>query len=383
MEREAASVLSNFLVPKVAAPATAETRTEPAKVEPVTTIAEKEGENVVTVDDSGEVKTTPEKKEEVIAETDKPETAEVIDPYEKVAGDLIGETAKVAEWTPEAKELFKAQFGVDDPVAYKADLDKRLTEAELLKSEYDQIAPVVQAMNKLNPALQKAFALALEGKPTDAQEYLRSLPEAVVQGKAAKDVPKEKLVDMYFPGKLSDEDREALTDPDTDPDVKAAIKARVDHWAKAAGEIHDSKLEEIKNEQAAQKEAQKAQFEAYKQATATAISEARNSKLGALLDPAATEALQTGAFMKAFVEDDGVTPTKDAGTRYLWAVHGEKLMKAAETRGYKRGKMEGSLESTSRMPEVGAGKRAAGDTPKGPQTEDEQARNVLLGILKS
>ena len=383
MEKEAASVLSNFLVPKVAAPATAETRTEPAKVEPVTTIAEKEGENVVTVDDSGEVKTTPEKKEEVIAETDKPETAEVIDPYEKVAGDLIGETAKVAEWTPEAKELFKAQFGVDDPVAYKADLDKRLTEAELLKSEYDQIAPVVQAMNKLNPALQKAFALALEGKPTDAQEYLRSLPEAVVQGKAAKDVPKEKLVDMYFPGKLSDEDREALTDPDTDPDVKAAIKARVDHWAKAAGEIHDSKLEEIKNEQVAQKEAQKAQFEAYKQATATAISEARNSKLGALLDPAATEALQTGAFMKAFVEDDGVTPTKDAGTRYLWAVHGEKLMKAAETRGYKRGKMEGSLESTSRMPEVGAGKRAAGDTPKGPPTEEQQVNNLLLGILKS
>ena len=285
-------------------------------------------------------------------------------------------------WTPEATAAFKHDFGVEDPKAYKQSVEEKLTAAELLKAEYDKALPLVTALNSMPPAVQKAFALAMEGKVEEAQAFIRETPSGVLANKEAKDIPTRNLVDTHFPGKIKPEQWAMLDDPEADADMVEALKARVQLLHETAAEKHDKQREGIVQSRAQQEAAQKAAYDNYKQATASTISLAKSSPLGKLVDPGTVEQLTSGQFLSLFVQPDGVSPTPEAGTRYLWALHGEKLMQAAETRGYQRGKMEGSLETTSRQPGVPQPQRTNGDAPKN-QTEEDRVRQLLFGALRS
>lgn len=372
-------VLHGVLAPMTAAPAAPQPRTEAAPVEP----AKPESKAAAPEPNKPEAKpadVAPAADAKEVAAAVEDITPDTPDPYESVINAALPTDGAPATITPEIAAAFKSHFGTEDP----AEVQSRLTAAELLKTEYDQAVPTLTALNSMPPALQNAFALAMEGKIDEAQSFLQNLPGTVLSNKDAASIPKEKLIDAYFPGKLSEEDREALKDPDTDPDIKDAIKARMDHWHKAAKEMHESALTEQRTQQQKQAEGQKAAFENYKKATADSLTAAKQSPLGALVDPAVTNAITTGAYMKAFVQEDGVTPTKDAATRYLWAIHGEKLMKVADARGFKRGQMEGKLDATSRQPSVPASQRSAGDTPTNltpAQQEQAEVNKLLAGVF--
>ncbi len=307
------------------------------------------------------------------------EAAEEVDPYAGVLDNAFGEKTP-ATWTEEAKAAFKAEFGAEDPTAYRTDIETRLTAAELAKSELDKVSPVINAINSLSPAMQKAISMAIEGKEEEAQAFLRNTPGAILSNKEAKDLTDQELVEQRFPGKVKQSDWDALNDPETDPDVVDAIKTKVGHLREAAEILHNRDRDNIINSRAEEEQARAQQYEQFKQATAATISAAKSSPIGALLDNSVTEQISNGSFMDVFVDKNG-TPTKDAGTRYLWALHGEKLMKAAEARGLQRGREEGSLQATSRQPtSTASARRTPGDQPKTVTVED-QANNLLFHAL--
>lgn len=297
------------------------------------------------------------------------------DIYDSVLNDALPATPKT-EWTPEFKEAFKTRFGVEDP----AELESRLTQAELTKAELDKVNPIVAGLNALPPAMQKAYAMAMEGKVDEAQAFLRDVPDVVFSNKEASKIPDEKLVNTYFPGKIKPEQWAMLKDPEADQDMVDALKSRIEVLKDAAVDKHEAQRTDIIKTKEQQTAAQNAAYEQYKVATAQTISQAKSSPLGKLLDQGTIDQITSGQHLQKFVQQDGVTPTPEAATLLLYAVHGEKLMKAAETRGYNRGKMEATLDATSRQPGIPASQRAAGDAPV-TQTEGDRARQLLWGAL--
>lgn len=301
------------------------------------------------------------------------------DPYASVLDTAFGAPVTPTTWDDPAKAVFKATFGHEDPVAYKTDIEAKLEQANLLKTQYDQVAPVVEKLNGLPPALKQAFALIMANKYTEAQDYIRNTPDAILQNKEAKELSEQQLVDTYLPGKLTKEQWATLNDPEADEDVKDALRTRVDILKAAAADLHENQRTSIINSRQTEEVAQKQAFDNYQAGVAASLANAKNSTLKGLVDPGTTEAIQTGKFLSDFVEADGVTPTKDAVTRYLWSKHGPKLMEAAETRGYNRGKVEATLEATSRQPSTpSSARRNPGDTPVD-QDPHTMWKQILLG----
>lgn len=310
------------------------------------------------------------------------ETPAEVDPMAEIVAGMVPSTSPKIEATEDAKSYIKSVLGVDDLSAYKTDVETKLTAADMAKAEYEKAKPLIDGLNSLPPALQSAFSMAMQGKTAEAQEFLRTLPGAVFQNKPASEIPTKDLVEQHFPGKIKPEQWAALEDPETDEDIKDALKTRIDLLKEAASEKHDKQLSEIANQHKTQAEANAARYEKYQTAVAATITQAQSTSIGKLLDQGTKEKLADGSFLSAFVEEDGVTPTKDAATLYLLAVNGQRLIQAADASGYKRGKEEGMLATTQRQPSLPPGGRTAGDPPKNP-TADDRMNQILFTALTS
>lgn len=305
-----------------------------------------------------------------------------VDPMADVVAGMVPSATPKIEATEDAKSYIKSVLGVDDLSAYKTDMETKLTAADLAKAEYDKARPLIDGLNSLSPALQGAFAMAMQGKMAEAQEYLRSLPGAVFENKPSSEIPVKDLVEQYFPGKIKPEQWEALEDPEADEELKEVLTKRLEAYKEAAAEKHDKQLSDIANQHKTQAEADAARYEQYKTAVAATITQAQSTSIGKLLDQGTKEKLADGSFLSAFVEKDGVTPTKDAATLYLLAMNGQRLIQAADASGYKRGKEEGMLATTQRQPSLPPGGRTVGDPPK-QETAADEVNKVLFGALTS
>jgi len=315
-----------------------------------------------------------------VAQAVAPPTA---DPYAAAIEAMLPGAVANVEWNEDGKNAFKATFGVEDPLAYKQKVEEQLTAAELLKQEHEKVAPLVQAFNGLTPALHKAFQLAMEGKAEEAQNFLKAMPTGVLMNKPAAEIPQRDLVEQHYPGKIKPEQWAMLNDPEADPDMVDALKTRIGLLHDAAAQKHDTDRNQIITSQAQQEAANKERYEKYNASVAATISLAKNSPIGVLLDNGTTERITSGGFLADFVEADGVTPKPEAATRYLYALHGEKLLQAAETRGYNRGKTEGTLAATQRQPSLpSTARRTGGDAPKNP-TDQDRINQILMGALTS
>lgn len=331
---------------------------------------------------------TPAQPAPVAASEQKTEPAPVVnsggnsqptDPYSAVLNEMLGEQKPASiQWSDEAKNLFKQTYGVDDPVAFKAEIDQKIAQAELIKKQYDEVAPIKESLDKLPPSMYRALQLAFEGKIEDAQSYLKELPKVAFENKESKDLDDRMLIDTYLPGKIKPEQWEALTDPEADEEVVDAIEARIAILRDTAAELHDKRRNEAIAEVAKQQEMQKAAFENYQNGLAQTIATAKNSSLRAFVTDQVVSDVQSGGFLGKFVQQDGVTPTPEATTLYLKALHFDGAVKAAETRGYERGKQEALLEATSRQPSMPRGGYRDAGAPPQSATEQDMINQILL-----
>jgi hypothetical protein len=331
---------------------------------------------------------TPAEPAPVAASEQKTESAPVVnsngnsqptDPYASVLNEMLGEQKPAAiQWSDEAKNLFKQTYGAEDPVAFKAEIDQKIAQADLIKKQYEEVAPLKESLDKLPPSMYRALQLAFEGKIEDAQNYIKELPKVAFENKESKDLDDRILIDTYLPGKIKPEQWEALTDPEADEEIVDAIEARIAILRDTAGELHDKRRNEAIEQVAQQQQAQKQAFENYQKGLADSIASAKNSSLRLFVDDNVVNDMKSGGFLGHFVQQDGVTPTPQATTLYLKALHFDGAVKAAETRGYERGKQEALLEATSRQPAMPRmANRDVGDQPR-TTNEQDMINQILL-----
>ncbi len=276
-------------------------------------------------------------------------------PYADVISSIVGDApiaAKAEEWSEDAKALFKSVYGADDPVAYKGEIDKRIAEADLYKKQYEEVAPLKERIEKMPPAVARALSLALEGKTDEAQEYLKGLPKIAIEGKEAKALTDRQLIDTYLPGKITAEQWDAMNDPETDEDVVDALKMRASILRETAAERHDQERTKLAEELASREASKKQAFELYQSGVAEAVAHVKNSPLRLFADDNFVNEMSNGSFVYRFVKEDGVTPTPQAATLLLKALHFDNAVKDAEERGFERGQSKALQEATSRQRSV-------------------------------
>ena len=294
--------------------------------------------------------------------------------------DSMGSTAAAVVWTPEAKAVFNSTFGTDDPSA----ISTRLEQAELLKAEYEKVKPFVDQFNDLPPAVLNSIKLAMAGKYKEAKEHIASTPEKILSNTPVEKLSDRDLIDTYFKGKISPDQWEIVNDPEADDDdLVDALKTRIGILREAAADKyikdHSSQAELQTQEARLQQES----YDRYNQGVASAIANVKNSPLKGFLDQGATEAIQSGSFLSRFVQEDRMTPTPEAAALYLKALHFDPAVKAADARGYARGKQEALLETTSRQPGVGTlPRRSPGDMPVN-TTADDSVKALMARALSA
>lgn len=283
--------------------------------------------------------------------------------------------AQAATWDDNAKAAFKSEFGVEDPKELKTQIEQ----LGLVRDEYEKVKPFVEQFNNLPAGLIEAFNLALSGKVSEARQYLASTPEAILESRDPSKMTERELVDTHYPGKIKPEQWEMLNDPEADPEIIDALKTRIGLLKDAAVDKQTTAINAAKVRQEQEAKARQEGFENYQRGVASTLAFAKESPLRGLLDQGTVERIQNGTFLREFVQEDGVTPTPEAATRLLWAIHGPRIREAAEARGYARGKSEASLEAASRQPALAPGAtRSAGS---GQPAKADPVRDLVARAL--
>ena len=310
---------------------------------------------------------------EAPAPTSDPTMDAILDAYS-------GTTAPTPSWTPEAVAAFKATFGVEDPSAYKADFEKRIQEADLLRQEYEAVKPLAETINSLPPAVLEPLTLIMQGKVKEAKAYMASTPGVVLANKTAEQCSDRELIDAYLPGKVSADKWDMLEDPEADADVKDALTEKVKILREAAEEKHSRTLENIKSKQEAEKTAREQAAVNYRANVAATLTTLNSTPLKSLATKDFTEAISSGQYISRYVNQDG-SPTPEAATLHLKALNFDKAVEAAYARGLKQGQQGGLLESTSRQPSVPATQRRTSGDPVVDQTEADALRAMTFRAL--
>jgi hypothetical protein len=287
--------------------------------------------------------------------------------------------AAPVSWSDEAKAIFKQEFGVDDPGAFKNEYSTLREQHELIKKEKDSLSALKADLDNLSPAMLRAIELTREGK--DPIGYLRSLPDGVFQNKPANELTDRQLIDTYAKGKVTDDQWEKLSDPDTDPDVVDAIKDKISHYRDICVDKHEAERGRIASEVQSAQQQQHQAFEQFQKGVAQTLSHAKNDPFAkAFVDKGhADEMSQPGKFLSRFLESDGVTPKPEALTMILKAERFDRAVQVAKESAYRKGKEDGVLEATSKQPSTPQARR---DAAAPPQQHQRSADTTVLDSIE-
>jgi gluconate kinase len=300
----------------------------------------------------------------------------VVDPYDAIA---TGDAPQAPiEWDDKGKGAFKSVFGVDDPLAYKANIEQRLQTADLEAKQLQELLPLKQQLDGLTPALKRTLQLALEGKAQEAIAYIKDMPDVVFLDKEAKGLSSEKLIKTHLPDAMSDEDFAILKDPDADPEEVKAIKAKEKHYRAIAADIHERARQDNTSKLTEGDAIRQQQAQAWTGSVAGAITAAESTKYKALVTPEFKQALHDGSFMRSFLSEGGLL-TPEAGERLIWAHHGQKIAEAIGKAQYSKGKSEGLLEATSRQPGAPPIRGRQSDSGPPPDSPDALMARLMPG----
>lgn len=270
-------------------------------------------------------------------------------------------------WDDKAKEVFKKTFGAEDPEAFLSEVNTLKEAAAQAQEQAKKAEKVLANAAKLPYELAKAVEAALEGK--DYKTHIAELATGVTLSKAAKDIDKVSLVDKYYKGKFSDEDKEAIKNGEADED----LMERFNGYHGLAAEKHDAARTKeqaaIERAQVARKQAQEADKQSALEAVAFAKNDPVVSKLINELSPSVIDEYLSGELEEKQLYNADGTRSK-AGLALL--VKG-MLFDRAVTRALKGAQAAGRAEAKAKQhaglpdkPSLGAGRlpEAKGDKEK-------------------
>lgn len=287
-------------------------------------------------------------------------------------------TQEKKAWDDNSKNLFKEFFGHEDPVAYKEKVDTELEAYNLAKPEIEQARALKSVIDSLPAAMQEAISLYRDGK--DWSGYLASLPKEVVADRPVKEIPKLDLVDRYFKGKVTQEQRDKLSDPDIDPAIKDAINAVIDTLYPTAVDMYNADLEKPKVAARQRQEQIRAAEENHEKSVAINVATAKKSLIGPLVDQSAIDRFKSNELVRDFLfKSDGVTYNDDLFEKIMFANDRTAVYERLKTSpAVARG--EGMAAATDRLP---SGTTATGRATAPAKTEEIPAdQRILQRIMR-
>lgn len=290
--------------------------------------------------------------------------AATADPVADALAAMEAASTTPAQWSEEAKALFKQEFGADDPGAFKTEYSALREQFELIRTEKETLSALKADLDRLSPAMLRAIELGREGK--DPVSYLRSLPDGVFHNKPAAELSDRQLIDTYAKGKITDDQWSKLNDPDTDSEVVEVIKEKISHYRDICADKHETERGRVTSELQSAQQQQAQAFEQFQKGVASTLSHAKNDPFAkAFVDKGhADEMSQPGKFLSRFLESDGVTPKPEALTMILKAERFDRAVQVAKESAYRKGKEDGVLEATSKQPSTPQARRDAATPPQ-------------------
>lgn len=286
--------------------------------------------------------------------------ADDIDPLAKA---ILGLDAKV-EWSDEAKNLFKATYGEDDPFAFKEKYTKVLSEAEQFKKSVQEAEALKAALKRVedeNPAFHAALIEQMEGR--DGLSYLSKLPNANILGKKPTDLNDETILRTYLGDKFSEDEWKAYRTGDYDEInlTKEVMEAKIKALRPVAEHMHEQRNIEYRNNIQQRERSVNEQREAWTKAQADSIAHANLDPYAKLYTTQDTiEAFRSGALYKGLLtQEDGATPHPNMLSALIKAKHFDEAVKRAFEAGKKLGEQRGLKENVAQLPTPRPGGRVA------------------------
>lgn len=262
---------------------------------------------------------------------------------------------QAVSWSDEAKKAFQATYGQDDPIAFKQKFDTINAEAEVLRQKAEQGEGATRLLDSIEqryPALAAALAEAAKGK--DPFEYLSSMPNPSVLGKAAKDLPDHFLLQTYKGDRFTPQEINALKTGDySDLDVsKEDLQIKVKHYLPIAQDVHDERNQKHMASLQQQEQQARQQREAIDKSVTDALSAANNDPaVRRHIDRDFIEKLRKGSVLHGTIFNEDGTWSKSAPAILIKGTRYDADIKRAYEAGLNSAKQRSLIEETARMPE--------------------------------
>lgn len=287
-----------------------------------------------------------------------PATPATEDPFLKA---LTGEASAPPAWDDAAKNLFKQTYGEEDPIAYKEKVSQTFAKMALLEKEAEDGRTTMANIKKIeesNPAL--AAALMEELKGGNGLDYIASIPNPKILGKASKDLSDEVLLKTYMGDKFTAEQWDAYKNNDfSDLNIsKDEFEAQMKFWRKPAEHLHDERNADHLKGLQAREQAIVQMRERDTQVTAEGIAIASNDQYAKLyLNQETIEAARNKSlYVGTFLDENGALHPQ-ATTSAIKAKRYDVDVKRAYEAGLSKGKQSGLQEGTAQLPNARSGQR--------------------------
>lgn len=295
---------------------------------------------------------------------------------------LLG-VQQTVEWNEDAKKLFKATYGEDDPLAFKQKYQETLTQAEVLKKQAEEAEALKASLKRVedsNPALHAAILEELEGR--DGLAYISKLPNANILGKKPTDLNDETLLRTYLGDKFTEDEWKAYRTGDYD-DIgltKEIMEAKVKALRPVAEHMHETRNQEYRSGIQQREEAYRQQREKYNQVVVQSVSKAQEDPFAKLyLNQETIEAFRSGTLSKGLLTDeDGATPHPNMLAALIKAKHFDEAVKRAFEAGKKAGEQRGLKQGVAQLPTPGPGGRVT--APADGQKVDPYAETLAKAL---
>lgn len=343
-----------------------ETATPPAQADPyLAVMAQVVGNKFDPQAHQSQSEQPPAQEQPPVQETAPPpvETAppvvEAVDPL--LAALTQGD--QIPTWGDEAKNLFKTTFGVDDPLAYKTQVEEIRSKHTLLEQELTQSRGIAEALKRIeeqSPAMHAAILEELEGR--SGLEYISKQGDVRIVGKQASELSDEVLMKTYLGDKFSEEEWNAYRTGDytsvgVDEDT---MKAKMKVLRPAAEHLHSQRNEQYANTIRSREQARLKIVEQDRNVRAQAIVAANEDPFTKPhITKEVIESFQNGTlFHGTFLSQEGTlhpNAIKAAVKAQRYDGDVKRALELGEQRGYQRGLQEGTAQMPNARPLSRAG----------------------------
>jgi hypothetical protein len=287
------------------------------------------------------------KEGEKTEETPAPVTEEAQDDIDPIDAYLSGgkEQQPQSPWTDEARSVFKAEFGHEDPAAFKTEYLTLQEKARILEQRDSKLQTIEQNLNKLPVEFEEAIALAMQGG--DPIDHIKNLGPVRLNTPADK-LDKVDLVNHYFKGKMTAERAEEVRNGEASAEYMDAFNILADQ----AADKHESlrqqdsqRAQSIKTErEEIQKRTQQSRLES------VAHFKQNNPAVAGMVDSAMIDRFLSGQLEGELLRNADGSYKPEAFARLVIPGIHDKVMERVRQGALKNGKVQGALEERSKKP---------------------------------